>query len=53
MELDKNHPLLLQELEIIQIAILKQIVQIRELLESLIKQEKPKQKKEPEYVKYL
>ena len=52
MELDKNHPLL-QDLILLQIAQTKQLLEIKEMLKSLIKQEEPKEKKEPEYAKYL
>ena len=42
-----------KELIFLQIAMIKQILEIKELLRSLIKQEEPKVKKEPLYVKYF
>ena len=52
MELDKNHPLL-EELIILQMATLKQTVQVRELLQSLIKQDEPKEQKPKPWEKFL
>jgi len=40
-----------KDLILLQIAITKQLLEIKEMLKSLIKQEEPKE--EPKYVKYL
>ncbi len=53
MELDKNHPLLLQELTILQVAMAKKILRIEEMLESLIKQEQPIEQKPKPWEKFL
>ncbi len=42
-----------KDLIMLQIAQTKQLIEIKEMLRSLIKQDEPKEKKEPEYVKYL
>lgn len=42
-----------KDLIMLQIAQTKQLLEIKEMVKSLIKQEEPKVKKEPEYVKYL
>ncbi len=42
-----------KDLILLQIAMAKQIIEIKGLLKTLIKQEEPKEKKEPEYTKYF
>ena len=49
----EKQELIIRELTLLQIAMAKKILRLEVMLESLIKQEEPKVKKEPEYVKYL
>lgn len=52
MEQEKLN-LILQESTLLQIAMAKKILKMEEMLQSLIKQEEPKVKKEPLYTKYF